>query len=410
MSLLLDALKKSEEARLSSQAGQSNHTDVVNTASAASVGTTPELTLEVLPQTSPSEPATAARKNAIEMEPVRVAGQNLFAAKVAPKQDKFKLGIIPIALISGLLLATGGGIYIWLETATPPAPQMPHRVAVVPIPPAVVTPETAAAVSNTPSANTGAPSGIATVIAKKSGSRAERQTAARAPSAAASATNAAPIQSLMFKPHTDSLSTMLAEAYRAYRAGDTATAADRYRAVLQQDAKNRDALLGMAAIAQQQQNDGLAIQYYSQVLALDPRDPAAYAAMSALNFSDPASAESRLKLLLEHRPNAAILHFALGNVYAEQARWGDAQQAYFNAVNREPENAQFNFNLAVSLDHLSQDKLAAQYYQRALQLDQSGQLDQAGLGNQGNQAGSANLNPSFNHSEAQQRLQQLTTP
>jgi Flp pilus assembly protein TadD len=63
------------------------------------------------------------------------------------------------------------------------------------------------------------------------------------------------------------------------------------------------------------------------------------------------------------------LHFALGNYYAQQARWGEAQQAYFNAYKLEPDNTELAFNLAVSLDRLGQRKLAAQYYQRALQLD-----------------------------------------
>ncbi len=60
------------------------------------------------------------------------------------------------------------------------------------------------------------------------------------------------------------------------------------------------------------------------------------------------------------------MHFALGNLYARQSRWSAAQQAYFRAYATEPDNADFIFNLAVSLDHLHQNKLAAQYYQMAL--------------------------------------------
>jgi len=81
--------------------------------------------------------------------------------------------------------------------------------------------------------------------------------------------------------------------------------------------------------------------------------------------------ESRLKTLLREQGSSAALHFALGNLYAEQSRWGEAQQAYFNAYSLDSKNADLAFNLAVSLDHLGQGKLAAQHYQQSLQLDQS---------------------------------------
>lgn len=162
----------------------------------------------------------------------------------------------------------------------------------------------------------------------------------------------------------------LLAAWQAYRDGDLNAAGQRYGEILKLDAKNRDALLGMAAIAQQQSRDDEAAHYYRQVLALDPRDPIAHAGMlSLLSQSNEAGIESRLKLLLAQQPQSPALHFALGNLYAEQSRWGDAQQSYFSASKLEPDNAQFAFNLAVSLDHLGKSGLAAQHYRHALQLD-----------------------------------------
>lgn len=142
--------------------------------------------------------------------------------------------------------------------------------------------------------------------------------------------------------------------------------------MLNRDAKNRDALLGMAAIAQHQGQDEVALQYYRQVLIVDPRDPVALAGMSAFSTGDTAGKESHLKLILAQSPQSAALHFVLGNLYTEQSRWGDAQQAYFNALRLEPASAQFAFNLATSLDHLGQGKLAGQYYGLALKLDTAG--------------------------------------
>jgi uncharacterized protein HemY len=70
--------------------------------------------------------------------------------------------------------------------------------------------------------------------------------------------------------------------------------------------------------------------------------------------------------LIAKQPDSAALFFALGNLYAGQSRWSEAQQAYFQSYSLEPGNADHVFNVAVSLDHLRQKKLAAQYYRMAL--------------------------------------------
>ena len=99
----------------------------------------------------------------------------------------------------------------------------------------------------------------------------------------------------------------------------------------------------------------------------NPNDPTAQAGViQTRGQSDPAQSESRLKTALAGQPDSPALLFALGNLYAREQRWGEAQQAYFRAYSTEPDNADFIFNLAVSLDQLHQDRLAAQYYQMAL--------------------------------------------
>ena len=94
----------------------------------------------------------------------------------------------------------------------------------------------------------------------------------------------------------------------------------------------------------------------------------------------PISGENPGYTALASQPESAALHFALGNLYARQQRWSEAQQAYFTAFSREGNNADYIFNLAVSLDHLHQHKLAAQYYQMAVnaaQTDRSVSFDTA---------------------------------
>jgi tetratricopeptide (TPR) repeat protein len=68
------------------------------------------------------------------------------------------------------------------------------------------------------------------------------------------------------------------------------------------------------------------------------------------------------------REPSAPLYFNLGNVHAEQGQWPQAQQAYFQAHNLDPRNPDYAYNLAVGLEHLGQQKIALDYYRKALQL------------------------------------------
>ncbi len=163
----------------------------------------------------------------------------------------------------------------------------------------------------------------------------------------------------------------LQRAYSEFQAGRHEAARRIYQAVLANEPRNRDALLGLAAVAVSSGAMDQAYSYYDRVLSLNPKDPVALAALTSIQTSgDPLQSESRLKLLLEQDPGAPYLYFGLGNLYVAQSRWAEAQQAYFNAYRADSRNAGYALNLAVSLDHLAQSKAAAQYYRRALDLAQ----------------------------------------
>jgi Flp pilus assembly protein TadD len=157
--------------------------------------------------------------------------------------------------------------------------------------------------------------------------------------------------------------------WQALQAGNLAQARDEYSQALRANPTDRDALLGIAAIDMREQDFAAAEARYTRVLELDPRDAYAHAALLSLRGqADPVQSESRLKTLVAQQPDANVLSFSLGNQYATQRRWAEAQQAYFRALSGDPENADYAFNLAVSLDHMRQSKLAMEYYQRALAL------------------------------------------
>jgi len=161
----------------------------------------------------------------------------------------------------------------------------------------------------------------------------------------------------------------LERGWQALQAGDLTAAREAYLSVLRANPLDRDALLGLATIDGRNQDFDAAEARYLRVLELDPRDPYAQAGIIALRGrTDPMQSESRLKNLLAQQPDSTVLQYALGNLYAVQARWSDAQSAYFKAFSADPENPDYVYNLAVSLDQLHQEKLALEYYRRALAL------------------------------------------
>jgi len=165
----------------------------------------------------------------------------------------------------------------------------------------------------------------------------------------------------------DPLNEKVLSAYEAFMRKDYPEARQRYMKVLERDPNNRDALAGLAAIAVVFSRLDEANQIYARMLELDPMDAVAQGGLLTSNTNSP-EIEARIKTLLDRQPGAHFLHFALANQYAAQSRWPEAQQAFFDAFRLDPENPDYAFNLAVSLEHLRQPRLAAEHYQRALDL------------------------------------------
>ena len=349
MSLLLDARKKSQEAQ-SAPGGN---------------GSGLELSLDESPGASPSD--SVARP----VEHARSAGKNLFDAKTrTPSLIRASINRnLLIALGGTILFLTAGAGYVWyVISANDTQPLRPSSAPTLP-PPAHPVTEIASARIDSPAV---APQ--PTHPARASTRKQPPQPRKNPP--------------MLIEQHqVEPIDPLLSEAYHAYLGGKFDEAQPLYRKVLTLDARNTDALLGLAAIAQRRGADNIAAHYYAQVLELDPRDAVANAGMSALTTG--GNGESRLKTLLNEQQDSSALHFALGNRYAAQARWGEAQQSYFNAYKLEPNNAELAFNLAVSLDRLGQKKLATQYYQRALEL-------------------APENNAGFDHAKISQRIEELT--
>jgi len=167
----------------------------------------------------------------------------------------------------------------------------------------------------------------------------------------------------------DPQNQILNQAYADYQAGRLAQAETGYRDILRNFPLNRDALLGLAAIAARAGHFDEARAQYQHIVDLYPGDRVAQSALFDLaHDGDTAQSASTLKYWLQGDNGSAQLQFALGNQYARAANWPDARDAYLQAANAAPDNADYAFNLAVSLDHLGQQAEALAQYRRALAL------------------------------------------
>jgi tetratricopeptide (TPR) repeat protein len=414
MSLLLEALKKAEKAKEEAQrraddgaAGAEAEAAQPDAESAIAQPSRPVMTRDQLPEISqpleivnnelqlapePPKPQPQARpepRAADSQSAERAAGRKVFEAKFREPNPR-----LPFFVTMGALgaFAVGTMIYFYIQLRPPPSlvnlnPPRPAEEATAAASPAAT--QAAKPIAGTaPSAIPGlpgapAPAAAAPVAQAPAATPAvappRRQVPAVPPPARPVARaetpliRQAPQAAAPVEPTpraAPAVHPKVQAGYAAYQTGDLGAARREYEQALAEEPSSRDALLGVAALDVRAGRFEAAEASYLRLLQADPRDAHAHAALVALRGGrqDPLVAESRVKSLLAADPGAHVLNFALGNQFAQQGRWAEAQQQFFKAAAAEPDNADFAYNLAVSFDHLRQSRPALEHYQRAIAL------------------------------------------
>ena len=399
MSLLLDALKRAEQEKLAKQgehpaneAGPPQRRE----ASAAAA-------LELQPLGNAKAGAAAAPAGAAK-SPAATA-QAVFQAKAAAKEEGARNHTM-IWIVAGVvvLFAIAIGGYVWYQLNSMPqrittlrpraAPTPPPASGDVPtrqdtlVPGAIAPGQPRGNAMPTMAASAPAPGFTppATPSNAPSSAKAAEPASPAATTAAVNRKPAADVTSpeaaaqlvkdappagptMRLAPSEKPRIPVEVEAgYGALRSGDLAAARRSYAAALAADGSSLDAHLGLATVEARLGNVAAAVSHYRRALDLDPRNATALAALASLaDAVQPELAESRLRADVGRHPQSPALHFALGNVYAASRRWEEAQAEYYEAHRLEPAGADILYNLAVSMDHMGQQRLAADYYRRALE-------------------------------------------
>ena len=385
MSLLLEALKKAEKAKEEAQRkarGESATPDskpVVTRAELPDIRQPLEiLSDEIKPAESapaPAQPQAQAPNPAESQAADRATAKKVFEAKFREPNPR-----LPFYVTMGLLglFAIGTVGYFWYQLRPPPPlvnanpTRSTQEIAAPAVETKTISPASVAASAPVISGLPAAAAPLALPPAPQVQATTPRRPAS-APRIAAPAprTSTSTVSQVRLAPQVH---PKVEAGYAAYLAGDFAAARADYREALRDEGSNRDALLGLAAIDVRSGRYETAEAAYLRLLQIDPNDAHAQAGLISLRASrlDPLATESRVKSLLAADPGANVLQFTLGNQLAQQARWAEAQQHYFKAFAADPENADFAYNLAVSLDHLRQSRPALEYYRRAIALGEKG--------------------------------------
>lgn len=364
MSLLMDALRQAEANQ-----GDAQTKTEADTPAELSLAPAPSPSASPIATPRPANPGNTNSNDGDRRAPRRDTVQAHAAARTLfeAKQTKGRPLALYLAIGGALLLLPGAGYIAW---------QTLGHHGNIPAPQALPSPKPVQPASPVVAASTDGPDVAPALVSAAPPPRQATHTDPQPQRARAAATRRAssPTPALPHTPASQPAATgqaILDTAHAAYLRGDLAQARSLLLQARQQSPLNTDIHLTLGMTALRSADPRLAEQHFRYALEIDPEHAHARSQLVLLHAAaDPRGAETRLRQLITEQPESAEALFALGSLLAGQARWPEAQQAFFKAHVLDGGKPDTLYNLAVSLDHLQQPAQARHYYQLAVSRSQ----------------------------------------
>lgn len=171
----------------------------------------------------------------------------------------------------------------------------------------------------------------------------------------------------------DNVNEYLQNAYRAMESGQLEAAAMLYKRVIYTQPENKDALFGLASVYQRTGQIPQARATYSKLLALDPANwPAMNNFLVLAAEESPDHAIEEFTRLMRTNPEFAPIPAQIGMIYYRQKKYDEAAANLIRAIQLDPANLSYRYNLAVIYDKLGRTKQAARLYQQLIEAADEG--------------------------------------
>lgn len=146
-------------------------------------------------------------------------------------------------------------------------------------------------------------------------------------------------------------------------------ALEEYTAAQEHNADRPESHVNLGNLAAQRGDAAAATAHYRTAMAVDPGFAPAYVNLADLQntLGQHQDAEASLRQGLQHLPNTAVLHHALGLTYARQKNLRAAGEELGAAVKLDPNNSRYVYVYALSLAELGQRAEARRVVRDALQ-------------------------------------------
>lgn len=161
---------------------------------------------------------------------------------------------------------------------------------------------------------------------------------------------------------------VMRNAYEALQVGQYESAIEYYKEALQVNPNNGKARFGLATSYHKSKQYDNAKEEYLKIINKNPDFwPAVNNYIMLVSEEDPASSINKLENLRQKNPDFAAIPAQLGSLYYNKGELEKASKNYIDALEIEPENIDYKYNLAVILEKSGNILDAAEVYRSLLE-------------------------------------------